>query len=121
VLASLKAGHPVALASCEPTRMVGLRCAEISPVAWPALEAVADAATTVTDAASDEAAGRLQHPDAGEAIMAVGPSGACGLAAILAILRDRQLRPLRDSLEIGPDTCLFAIATEGAAGAAPHS
>src|SRR5690606_13000046 len=57
--ASLRARTRVALSETAPTDMVGLRCAEVSTVAWPILHATVDAAVTVTDAQVDQAIDRL--------------------------------------------------------------
>ena len=59
LLESLRAGRLTPLASCAPTEMVGLRCAEVSPVAWSALEGVVDAAIAIGDGLATEAQDRL--------------------------------------------------------------
>src|SRR5690606_17150202 len=82
--ASLRARTRVALSETAPTDMVGLRCAEVSTVAWPILHATVDAAVTVTDAQVDQAIDRLAHPLPGDPVIRSGPSGAAGLAAVLA-------------------------------------
>ncbi len=89
--ASLRAGVRTALPEAAPTSMVGLRCAEVSTIAWPILQATVDAAVTVTDADVDAAVRRLAHPLPGDPIVRSGPSGAAGVAALLA---PRGLPPL---------------------------
>src|SRR5262245_51745841 len=81
VLASLRAGQPTVLASCAPTEMVGLRCAEVSPLAWQALAHVVDAAIAIRDDAANDALGRLRHPIAGDPAIAAGASGEIGRAS----------------------------------------
>lgn len=82
--ASLRAGVRTALPDAAPTSMVGLRCAEVSTVAWPVLQATVNAAVTVTDAQVDAAILRLAHPLPGDAAIRSGPSGAAGVASLLA-------------------------------------
>jgi diaminopropionate ammonia-lyase len=115
VQASLHAGRRVTLDRCGPTAMVGLRCAEVSTVAWPALESVVEAAIAVADSAADRAIARLARPAPGDdAAMATAASGAAGLAALLALVQDPELAPIREALEIGSTTCALILVTEGA-------
>lgn len=113
LLESLRAGRLTPLASCAPTEMVGLRCAEVSPVAWPALEGVVDAAIAVGDGLATEAQDRLAHPVAGDAVIQAGPSGAAGVAGLMALTRDPGLAELRRTLNLSPATRVLAIVTEG--------
>jgi diaminopropionate ammonia-lyase len=114
VLASLKAGQPTVLASCELTEMVCLRCGEVSPLAWRALEHVADAAIAIGDDVAKDAIERLRNPVVDDAAIDAGASGAAGIAALLAVTRDAALGKLRRALEITSDTRAFAIVTERA-------
>jgi diaminopropionate ammonia-lyase len=113
VLASLRAGQPTVLASCAPTEMVGLRCAEVSPIAWQALAPVVDVAIAIRDEAAKDALDRLRHPLAGDPPIAAGASGAAGVAALLAVMHDSAPGKLRRALGITPDTRVLAIVTEG--------
>jgi diaminopropionate ammonia-lyase len=112
VLASLRAGQPTTLESCGPTEMVGLRCAEVSPLAWRALDNVVDAAIAIGDALADDAITRLRHPAAGDPAMAAGASGAAGIAALIGLTRDPALGKLRRALAITSSTRALAIVTE---------
>lgn len=82
--ASLRAGVRIALSEAAPTSMVGLRCAEVSTLAWPILRATVDAAVTVSDAQVDAAIQRLARPLPGDPVVRSGPSGAAGVAALLS-------------------------------------
>jgi diaminopropionate ammonia-lyase len=121
VLASLRAGRLVTLRRCAPTIMTGLRCGRVSPLAWPVLKAGVSAAVAVSDARSVEAMRRLGEPAAADPIVAAGPSGACGLAALMAIAQEAGLRPVRDHLGLNRAASVFVIATEALAppGSAP--
>jgi diaminopropionate ammonia-lyase len=112
VLASLRAGQPTTLESCGPTEMVGLRCAEVSPLAWRALDNVVDAAIAIGDAQTDDAMTRLRHPASGDPAIQAGASGAAGIAALIGLTRDPALGKLRRALGISPETRALAIVTE---------
>jgi hypothetical protein len=64
---------------------------------------------------------RLGEPAAADPIVAAGPSGACGLAALMAIAQEAGLRPVRDHLGLNRAASVFVIATEALAppGSAP--
>ncbi len=111
---SLDAGRLVTLDTCEPTAMVGLRCAEVSTIAWPVLESVVEAAIGVTDSLGDEAIERLATPAPGDdAAIRTAASGAAGVAALMALAQDPELAPVRDALEIGPTSRVMVLVTEG--------
>ena len=114
VQASLHAGGRVTLDTCGPTAMVGLRCAEVSTIAWPVLESVVDAAIALPDSRADDAIARLARPAAGDdAAIGTAASGAAGLAALLALVREPELAPVRTALRIGPATSVLIVVTEG--------
>jgi diaminopropionate ammonia-lyase len=114
LLASLRAGQPTILESCGPTEMVGLRCAEVSPLAWRALDNVVDAAIAIGDALADDAMTRLRHPASGDPAIQAGASGAAGIAALIGLTRDPALGKLRRALAITSSARALAIVTEGA-------
>ena len=113
LLESLRAGRLRALTSCAPTEMVGLRCAEVSPLAWPVLGAVVDAAIAIDDEVATEAQDRLAHPVAGDAVIQAGASGAAGVAGLMALSRETGLAEVRRTLNLSPATRVMAIVTEG--------
>jgi diaminopropionate ammonia-lyase len=112
VLASLRAGERTALGTAAPTSMAGLRCAEVSSLAWPILRDVVDAAVTVTDAQVEEAQRRLAHPAAGDPAINGGASGAAGLAALFAIAHDPELAHVRAHLPQLTSARVLLINTE---------
>jgi diaminopropionate ammonia-lyase len=103
----------VTLEASAPTAMVGLRSAEVSRAAWPVLLCAVDAAIAVSDTLADEAMSRLAHPAPGDAAIDAGASGAAGLSALLALVREPALAPVRTSLGLGPATRVMVIVTEG--------
>ena len=88
--------------------MAGLDCAEVSPAAWPSLQAGIHGTITVDDAQAREAVRELAA-----AGLAIGESGAAPLAALRALLTDPACSELRDFAGVGPSTRVLLVATEG--------
>jgi diaminopropionate ammonia-lyase len=114
LLESTRAGRPVSLSGPFQTIMAGLRCGEVSQLAWPTIAAAADAFVTVDDEQCAQAMRALAHPLKDDPLVVAGASGACGLAALLAILQDVRLEPLREATGISAGSQVFVINTEGA-------
>ena len=108
VLASLVAGEPVSVETAE-TIMTGLNCGTVSTAAWPHLVAGLDGAVAVTDGAA--AAGMRELAVQG---VPSGPCGGAGLAALRGMVaRDGGLAA-RDHLQLGSDSVVVLLVTEGA-------
>lgn len=112
-LASKRAGRPVAFSGPFDTMMVGLRCGTVSPLAWSVLAQAADAFLAVDDERVDAAMRLLAGPENLDPQVRTGPAGACGLGALLAIIEDEELRPLREACGLDSRTRLLVINTEG--------
>jgi diaminopropionate ammonia-lyase len=112
VRSSLAAGRPERLPSCAPTSMTGLRCGEMSPLAWPVLAATTDAAVGISDAIAAEGMRALVESAGDDPAIAAGASGAAGVAALHALADDATLAPLRRHLRLSKRTRALAIATE---------
>jgi len=110
LLESARAGAPVSLSGDMNTIMAGLRCAEPSPVAWPAITAGIDAFVTISDARAIEAMRELQRE--GRPPIAAGPSGACGVAALMAVVNAPELAPVRSAVTLDSSTRALAVVTE---------
>lgn len=95
------------------TMMAGLRCAEPSPAAWPSIQSGIDAFVSIPDSFAVEAIARLREPQPGDPAVAAGPSGACGVGALLALLSSPQLVAVRDACAPRGSTDVMAIVTEG--------
>jgi diaminopropionate ammonia-lyase len=113
VLAAARAGRPVTLDGPRETTMAGLRCAEVSHAAWPVVAARVDAFVTVDDSDAFQAMRRLARPFDGDPAVVAGPSGACGLAAVMTIMREPTLAALRAHLKLGAGSRALVINTEG--------
>jgi diaminopropionate ammonia-lyase len=111
--ASLTAGARVSLPSCAPTAMAGLRCGEVSPIAWPVIQRVAAAAIGVAEPIGDEAVARLAAPTGDDPAIAAGASGACGVAAVMTLTRGADPAYVRSPLAIDRSTRILTIVTDG--------
>jgi diaminopropionate ammonia-lyase len=114
VLASMCLGAPVVLDGALRTIMAGLSCGTVSSVAWPALIAGLDACVTVTDEECANAVRNLAHPQPDDPFIISGESGACGVAALIAIMNRDGFRPVRDALGLNSESRVMVINTEGA-------
>ena len=105
LLASAEAGRVVHIESSLDTIMAGLRCAEPSPAAWPAIASGIDLFVSISDLDVERTLQDLER----EGIVA-GPSGACGVAALSA--PDLKVGPT--SVHLDRSTRALAVITEGA-------
>ena len=113
LLASGEAGHPVTIGGSLDTIMAGLRCATPSPVAWPAIAATVDAFVTTTDEGVLRMLATLRALPEDER-MEAGPSGACGLGALSALMHEAAYAPVRNAAGMDRSTRVLAVVTEGA-------
>lgn len=112
LLASAEAGRPVTIDSDLDTIMAGLRCAEPSPAAWPSIAAGVDAFVTVPDSLVLEAMA-FMGSSADDQRITAGPSGACGVAALLSLAHAPELATVREAAGWGSTTRALAVVTEG--------
>ncbi len=112
VLASVRAGHPTAVAGPLTTIMAGLRCGEISPLAFATLRDLVDGYLAVDDTWCRAAIKQLARPEGTDPALAVGTSGAAGIAALLAVAAAPD-STLRERLGLTASGRVMAIATEG--------
>lgn len=110
---SARAGRITTLEGRLDTIMAGLRCAEPSPAAWPAIRSGIDAFVTVDDGIALEAMGALAAGRLEERIEA-GASGACGAAALIALAGAPALAEVRRACGLDRSTRAFIVVTEGA-------
>jgi diaminopropionate ammonia-lyase len=95
------------------TIMAGLRCAAPSPAAWPSIQNGIDAFLSVADKLALEAIDVLRQPAAPDQRIDAGPSGACGIGALLDLMRSPGGSVLREAAAVSPSTTVMAIVTEG--------
>lgn len=111
ILESLRAGEPVAVHGELDTVMVGLACGEVSLLAWQVLKGVADDALAVPDGSALDCMRLLADPPFGDPPLVAGESAVAGLAGLLLAASDPGLR---SALDLGPDSRVVLIGSEGA-------
>ena len=109
VLESVAAGEIVTLDHPQDSIMAGLNCATPSLIAWPVVSRGIDAYVAVPDARVPEAMRVL----GGDGIVA-GETGAGGLAGMLALAHDPQMREARAALGLSGTSRVLLLCTEGA-------
>jgi diaminopropionate ammonia-lyase len=93
--------------------MGGLRCGEMSPVAFPAISTLVDAFIAIEDEVAFEAMRLLARPFPGDPPVRSGPSGAAALAGLLATLHDQALSGVRSKLGLTRNSSVLVLVTEG--------
>ncbi len=112
VQASARAGAPTAVEGPLTTIMAGLRCGEVSPIAFSIVDGLVDGYVAIDDAWCRAAMRRLARPDADDPALAVGTSGSAGVAALLGLAAEASAADRR-AFGLTPDARVFVIATEG--------
>lgn len=110
VQASARAGVPTRVDGPLTTIMAGLRCGEVSPIAFGAVSSLVDAYLAIDDTWCRSAMRHLARPFADDPALAVGTSGAAGVGGLLAVAADQDWREL---LGLTSSSRVLAIATEG--------
>ncbi len=113
VQASARAGTAQTVAGPLTTIMAGLRCGEVSPLAFDTVCDLVDGYTAVEDRWCRAAMHLFAHPEPGDPSLAVGTSGAAGLAALLAATESEDARALLDACAGRLRPRVLIIATEG--------
>jgi diaminopropionate ammonia-lyase len=113
VQTSIRNGRPTTLPGPFDTVMGGLRCGEMSPVAFDSLNTLVDGFVGIDDDWAFDAMRRLARPADGDPRIAAGASGAAACGGLLAILRDPSLEPFRVGLGLGPASRAVVLVTEG--------
>jgi diaminopropionate ammonia-lyase len=113
VLAAARAGAPIVLPGPIETNLAGLRCAEVSHAAWPIIAAHVDAFISVPDGCAFAAMRTLAHPRERDPAVVAGPSGACGLACLAAVLSEPRLGAVREHLGLTDRSRVLVFNTEG--------
>jgi diaminopropionate ammonia-lyase len=114
VLESIRVGRPVILKGSLETIMAGLSCGTVSSAAWLGLRFGLDVCLTITDDECAEAVRHLSAPSGHDPVVIAGESGACGVAALKAVLCLEEFRSVREYLNLSPQSRVLAINTEGA-------
>jgi len=95
------------------TIMAGLNCGTPSTGAWNLIKNGADYSVKINDKYAKQAMRELYYPTAPDKRIISGESGVGGLAGFLAIMNEDDLKTVKESLDIGPNTNILFISTEG--------
>jgi diaminopropionate ammonia-lyase len=109
--ASLEAAKPVTLPNTSDTIMTGLNCATVSHLVWPMARANVDACITISDEDSRRAMQQLANPIGDDPAANAGPSGACGLGALMVAMNDPQYASLKARF-FGPEARILLVNSE---------
>jgi diaminopropionate ammonia-lyase len=110
LLASLKAGRAVQVDGTLATRMAGLACGRPSLPAWTILSKAAFAGMTVGEDTAAAVQEDLASGAYGDLPLLGGDTGIAGLAGLLAAATDPEAR---GRLDLGPESRVFVINSEG--------
>ncbi len=113
VLRSILNGRLSSPGSSGKTIMAGLNCGKPSLISWPLLRNNADGAMVVYDEDTKQAMRKFYYPTNGDPKIVSGESGAAGMAGLLKLARDPAFSVLKEKLQIGSQTKVLLINTEG--------
>jgi diaminopropionate ammonia-lyase len=111
VYQTARVGRPVKIEQREPTVMAMLECYEPSLVAWRILTRVADAFMTIDESDAIDVMKRLANPVSGDPPIVAGESGGVGLAGLMRIARNEDVRA---TIGLSGSSRVFIVNTEGA-------
>ncbi|MBD3166739.1 pyridoxal-phosphate dependent enzyme, partial [bacterium] len=108
LMESLRLDERISLPEGDGTIMAGLNCGTVSFTSWPILRRGLNLALALDDTWAADAVrwGKRQGLISGE-------SGASGIAALLALVKDPVLREAGDALGVGLDSTVLLYNTEG--------
>jgi diaminopropionate ammonia-lyase len=95
------------------TIMAGLACGEPNPIAWNILRDFADYFITCPDYVAAKGMRVYGVPLDGDPFIVSGESGAVTLGALMFIMQSPECRELKEALDLGPQSQVLLINTEG--------
>ncbi len=110
VMAALAAGEPIAVSASQVSAMSVLQCGTVSLTAFANLQAGVSCCLAIEDSWATTAASELLSCG-----IRTGPSGAAGVAGLLAAFRGPFAGPVRQHLGLSSDARLLVVATEAEA------
>ena len=111
VLESVQAGHATPATGSLRTIMAGLNCGFPSTTAFEILRRSVDALIAIPDVWAERAMIRLAALDPP---VISGESGAASVAGLMALMTDPTYRPVREHIQLGPESRVLVWSTEGA-------
>ncbi|MFQ5400699.1 MAG: diaminopropionate ammonia-lyase [Anaerolineae bacterium] len=111
--ASVGDGRPHHIAGDLQTIMAGLACGEPSPLAWDVLWECADVFAAAPDYVAAKGMRVYGVPLKGDPFIVAGESGAVTLGALMYIMELPDYAQLRSQLQLGSDSQVLLVNTEG--------
>ncbi len=106
-------GKPHSFRGGLDTIMAGLACGDPNPIAWEILRDCADFFITCPDYVAAKGMRVYGVPLEGDPFIVSGESGAVTLGALMFIMQQPCCRELKNQLQLGPDSQVLLINTEG--------
>jgi diaminopropionate ammonia-lyase len=106
-------GEPRKVEGDLDTIMAGLACGEPNRISWNILRDYADAFVACPDGVTIRGMRVLGNPLKGDDRVISGESGAVTLGLLVNILQQPDLRPLKQALNLQPDSNILLFSTEG--------
>lgn len=110
---SARAGRPTVVPGPFETQMGGLRCGEVSPLAFALAAPRVHAYVGIDDEWAEQAMRRLAVSPAGVVSVRAGLSGAAPLGALLALASDPQVAGGLDAIGLTSQSTVVIIVSEG--------
>lgn len=110
IMAALAAGEPIVVSASQVSTMSVLQCGTISLTAFANLQAGVSCCLAIEDSWAAAAVSELRACG-----IHTGPSGAAGLAGLLAACQGPFAAPVRQHLGLSADARVLLVATEAAA------
>lgn len=117
---SIMAGRPASAMGDLNTIMAGLACGEVSILAWEILREGAEFFATISDDLAISSMRLLAAGIGGDPAIVAGPSGAAGLAAVLAASEHLDSDRIRRNLRLTASSRILVFGTEGATDQAEY-
>jgi diaminopropionate ammonia-lyase len=111
--ASARAARPTPVPGPFETMMGGLRCGEVSPLAFAAAYPVVDAYLGIDDVWAEHAMRLLARDTAGQPRIVAGGSGGAALGGLLAMRQDPAAGDLREAIPLDRSSSVVVIVSEG--------
>jgi diaminopropionate ammonia-lyase len=107
-------GTPAPSRGGQHSIMACLNCGEVSLTAWPVLRRGVAVFFTIEDRYAEAAMRRLARPHDNDPRVVTGESGAAGPGGLIALMTDVRLAGARGALQLGPESAVLLVSTEGA-------
>ncbi|MBS4535232.1 diaminopropionate ammonia-lyase [Clostridium sp. D2Q-14] len=95
------------------TIMAGLACGEPNPIGWEILNDYADAYISCPEYVSADGMRILGNPLQGDEKVVSGESGAVTTGMVYSILKDEELKELKEELKLDENSKILVVSTEG--------